>query len=49
MTHHANDRPAKLGVITRGALSAGVDMKLDSNQSIEDVSAGTFVVIKGER
>ena len=42
-----HDRPAKLGVITQGSLNQGVDMKLDPAESIEDIVAGTFVVIQG--
>ena len=44
-----NDRPGKIGVITHGSLAGGVEMKLDGARSIEDVVAGTFVVIQGER
>ncbi len=44
-----NDRPDKLGVITHGSLNDGVEMKLDAGESIEDVIAGTFVVIQGEQ
>ena len=44
-----NDRPDKLGVITHGSLNKGVEMKLDAGTSIEDVMAGTFVVIQGEK
>ncbi len=44
-----NDRPDKIGVITHGALSKGVEMKLDASESIESIVAGTFVVIQGER
>ncbi|WP_456425411.1 helicase HerA domain-containing protein [Rhodocaloribacter sp.] len=45
----ANDRPDKIGVITHGSLNQGVEMKLDAEESIESVVAGTFVVIQGER
>ena len=44
-----NDRPDKLGIITHGSLNKGVEMKLDAGTSIEDVMAGTFVVIQGEK
>ncbi|MFQ5571298.1 MAG: ATP-binding protein, partial [Rhodothermales bacterium] len=44
-----NDRPLKIGVITHGSLNQGVEMKLDATESIEEVVAGTFVVIQGER
>ncbi|SHK92267.1 ATP-binding protein [Rhodothermus profundi] len=44
-----NERPDRLGVITHGSLTKGVEMKLDAHESIEDVVAGTFVVIQGEK
>ena len=44
-----NDRPDKIGVITHGSLNQGVEMKLDAAESIEDVVAGTFVVIQGSQ
>ncbi len=44
-----NDRPDKIGVITHGSLNGGVEMKLDPSESIEDVVAGTFVVIQGDK
>ncbi len=44
-----NDRPQKIGVITHGSLNQGVEMKLDAAESIEDVVAGTFVVIQGDQ
>ena len=42
-----NDRPQKVGVITQGSLSKGLEMKLDASVSIEEIIAGTFVVIQG--
>lgn len=44
-----HDRPDKVGVITHGSLNDGVEMKLDARESIEDIVAGTFVVIQGEQ
>jgi hypothetical protein len=44
---HPNDRPEKIGVITHGSLNQGVEMKLDEGVSIEQVVAGTFVVVQG--
>jgi DNA helicase HerA-like ATPase len=45
------DAPSRkpLGVITRGSLGKGVEMKLEASESIEEVVAGTFVVVEGER
>lgn len=36
-----------IGVITKGSLTEGVEMKLNSDRSVEDVKAGKFVVIEG--
>jgi DNA helicase HerA-like ATPase len=44
-----NDRSDKLGVITHGSLNEGVEMKLRSDASIEDVEQGTFAVIQGKQ
>ena len=44
-----NLRPGKIGVITHGSLSKGVEMKLDATESIEDIIAGAFVVVQGEK
>ncbi len=37
----------EIGVVTRGSLTEGVEMKLNPNRSVEDVKAGKFVVIAG--
>ncbi|PSQ81678.1 MAG: ATPase, partial [Bacteroidetes bacterium QS_1_63_11] len=42
-------RSEHLGVITHGSLNDGIEMKLDPGESVEDVRAGTFVVIQGEK
>ena len=44
-----NSRPDQIGVITRGSLSKGIEMKLDAGVSVEEIVAGTFVVIQGEQ
>lgn len=36
-----------LGVITRGSLEKGVEMKLHPHVSVESIKAGTFVVVQG--
>jgi DNA helicase HerA-like ATPase len=45
----AADRRRRVGVITRGSLGQGVEMKLDPERSVESVRAGTFVVVEGEQ
>jgi len=42
-------RPDELGIITRGSLLEGVEMKLSPGRSVEDITAGKFVVIEGEK
>ena len=37
-----------LGVITRGSLERGIEMKLHPGVSVESIKAGTFVIIRGE-
>ena len=39
----------RIGVLTKGSLVEGVEMKLDSDQSVEDIKAGKFVVIEGRK
>lgn len=39
----------RVGVLTHGSLGGGVDMKLDPSRSVETVTAGTFVVVEGDR
>ena len=38
-----------LGVIVRGSLGEGLEMRLAEGKSIEDLRVGNFVVIQGER
>lgn len=38
-----------LGVITQGALSSGLEMRLNPNNSVEDVRVGKFVVVEGKQ
>jgi len=42
-------RGRRLGVITKGSLVEGLEMKLDPSQNIEDMKAGKFAVIEGEK
>jgi len=42
-------RGSRLGVITRGSLVEGLEMKLDPARSVEDMKAGKFVVIEGDK
>lgn len=38
-----------LGVIVRGSLGEGLEMRLSEGKSVEDLRVGNFVVIQGER
>jgi len=42
-------RSTRLGVITRGSLVEGLEMKLDPSENVEDMKAGKFVVIEGDK
>ena len=45
----APTRGQQIGVITRGSLVEGLEMKLDAEQNVEDMKAGKFVVIEGDK
>ncbi|MBC7476113.1 MAG: ATPase, partial [Candidatus Sericytochromatia bacterium] len=38
-----------LGVITQGSLSGGLEMRLSSSNSVEEVRVGKFVVVEGRQ
>src|SRR5690348_7817378 len=40
--------PAPLGMITRGSLLKGLQLRLEHGTSVEDMRVGRFVVIEGE-
>ena len=39
----------EIGIVVRGSLADGLEMKLCDGRSVEDVRAGRFVVVEGER
>jgi DNA helicase HerA-like ATPase len=39
----------ELGVVVRGSLSRGLEMKLNPDSSLEELRAGRFVVVEGQR
>ncbi|HEY9713312.1 MAG TPA: ATP-binding protein [Chroococcales cyanobacterium] len=41
-------KPHYLGIITQGSLSTGLEMRLDPQNSVEDLRVGRFVVIEGK-
>ena len=44
-----SERTSEIGILTRGSLTEGMEMKLAPQQSVEDIKAGKFVVIAGEK
>jgi len=45
----ARDPRGRVGVITKGSLVEGLEMKLDAERNVEDMKAGKFVVIEGDK
>ena len=43
------DGDARLGMVLAGSLTEGVDVRLDSGRTPEEIKVGTFVSIQGER
>ncbi|HUT97277.1 MAG TPA: HAS-barrel domain-containing protein, partial [Dehalococcoidales bacterium] len=41
--------PQRLGIVVSGSLGKGVEVKLDSSVSIEDMAVGRFVTIEGAK
>jgi len=39
----------RLGIVVSGSLTKGVEVKLDSSASVEDMAVGRYVTIEGER
>lgn len=44
-----NERRKEIGTITRGSLTEGMEMRLAPHNSVEEIKAGKFVVVEGER
>jgi DNA helicase HerA-like ATPase len=45
----AEVNPDKLGIVVSGSLTRGVDVRLDSSVSIEEMAVGRYVTIEGDR
>lgn len=43
------DKKEVLGLIVRGSLAEGLEMRLAEGKSVEDIRVGKFVVVQGER
>ncbi len=39
----------RLGIVTSGSLTGGIDVRLDSSASVEDMAVGRYVVIEGKK
>jgi len=48
-----HDSPAgdarRLGLVVSGSLSEGLDVRLDSGRSVEEMAVGKYVIIQGQR
>jgi len=44
-----SDTAQRLGLIVSGSLTSGLDVRLDSGRSVEDVAVGRYVTIQGRR
>src|SRR4030042_1351014 len=49
MSFEQDQESKRLGVVISGSLSKGVEVKLDSSASVEDMAVGRYVTIEGER
>jgi len=41
--------PDRLGLVVTGSLASGLDVRLDSSRSVEDIAVGRYVTIQGQR
>ncbi len=48
MAHEYDSMEDAIGIITRGSLEKGIEMKLHPGISVESIKAGTFLVIRGQ-
>jgi hypothetical protein len=39
----------RLGIVVSGSLNKGVEVKLDSSASVEDMAVGRYVTIEGQK
>ena len=39
----------KLGIVVSGSLNKGIEVKLDSSASVEDMAVGRYVTIEGSK
>jgi hypothetical protein len=49
MSLEPDQESKRLGIVISGSLSKGVEVKLDSSASVEDMSVGHWVTVEGER
>ncbi len=45
----SSEERQRLGIVVAGSLNKGVEVKLDSSASVEDMAVGRYVTIAGER
>jgi len=44
-----NENTERLGIVTSGSLAKGVEVRLDSSASVEDMAVGRYVTIEGQK
>ena len=44
-----NENTERLGIVTSGSLAKGVEVRLDSSASVEDIAVGRYVTIEGQK
>ncbi len=44
-----NEKTERLGIVTSGSLAKGVEVRLDSSASVEDIAVGRYVTIEGQK
>ena len=43
------EKSQRLGIVTSGSLNKGVEVRLDSQASVEDMAVGRYVTIEGQK
>src|SRR4030065_2674326 len=49
MTQNNQEHGQKLGIVVSGSLNEGIEVKLDSSVSVEDMVVGRYVAIEGQK
>jgi len=49
VTNRSSEEQTRLGVVVSGSLTRGVDVRLDTSISVEDIAVGRYVAIEGAK